>query len=58
MTKNNEQSQPRINFPNLQASLYDRDNYIERKLKINYKTQFPTNMMLKDEKKKQPEKMT
>jgi hypothetical protein len=51
MTKNNEQSQPRINFPNLQASLYDRDNYIERKLKINYKTQFPTNMMLKDEKK-------
>jgi len=35
-----------------QASLYDRDNYIERKLKINYKTQFLTNMMLKDEKKK------
>ena len=52
MTKNNEQSQPRINLPNLQASLYDRDNYIERKLKINYKTQFLTNMMLKDEKKK------
>ena len=46
-----------------QASLYDRDNYIERKLKINYKTQFLTNMMLKDEKlkdekKKQPKKMT
>jgi hypothetical protein len=52
MTKNNEQGQPRINLPNLQASLYYRDNYIERKLKINYKIQFPTNMMLKDEKKK------
>ena len=31
---------------------WDRDNSIESKLKKNYETQFPNNLMLKDEIKK------
>jgi len=33
---------------NLQPESWDRDNLIEKKIKINYEGQSPTNPMLKD----------